>query len=158
MSSEADKAEIEIKVFMEFVNQIGLPVEADSIKKQGNESEPDTLCIDNNEHIFFELVEICAADLAENLTKLHRGGGELVISTSNPTYEIISSKLNKKYKTELPIELLCYTNGRVVPTDEQILEEARNVSNSVEGSFRKIWLLGENLDVYEVWSRKKNSL
>lgn len=153
MSSEADKAEIEIKVFMEFVNKIGLPVEADSIKKHGNESEPDIFCTVNKEHIFFELVEICASDLAENLTKLHRGAGEFVISTFNPTCKIINSKLNKKYNTELPIELLCYTNGRVVPTDDQILEEARNISNSVEGPFRKIWLLGEKLDVYEVWSR-----
>jgi hypothetical protein len=153
MSSEADKAEIEIKVFMEFVNQIGLPVEATTIVKQGNESEPDIFCVVDSEQMFFELVEICAADLAENLTKIHRGGGEPVISTFNPTNKIISSKLNKKYDTDLPIELLCYTNGRVVPTDDQILEEARNISNSVKGPFRKIWLLGEKLDVYEVWSR-----
>lgn len=153
MSSEIDKAEIEIKVFLEFVNQIDLTVDPSTIKKQMGKSEPDLFCTVLDEHINFELVEICAYNLAKNLTELHRGKGELVVATFNPTSDILISKLNKKYKTNLPIELLCYTNGRVVPTDDQILEEARNIANSIEGPFRKIWFLGEKQDVYEVWCR-----
>ena len=53
-------------------------------------------------------------------------------------------------RAQLPIELLCYTNARVVSPDDLIIAVAKTCATSTEGRFRKIWLLGEK-GVYEVW-------
>lgn len=151
MSSEIDKAQIELAVFSEFVKRLHLPVDPTSITKPGKESEPDIFCtIQGEGAVAFELVEICASDIAQTLSKL-RSGGTAAMSTSDPTGKIVRRKLHKAYKTQLPIELLCYTNARVVSTDGQILEDARQWACLIKGPFRKVWLLGEK-DVYEVWS------
>ncbi len=149
MSSEQDKALIELKVFKEFVQKAQLPVNFESIKKPGEQSDPDIFCtFHNGEHVAFELVEICASDIAIQISNLR----ESYIRTSDPTEEIVRNKLAKSitYKTQLPIELLCYTNGRVVSPDDLIIAVIRECSDLTEGRFRKIWLLGEK-GVYEVW-------
>jgi hypothetical protein len=149
MSSEEDKAFIELKVFKEFIEKTQLPIRPESIKKPGGKSDPDIFCtFQNGEDVAFELVEICASDLAIHISKLK----EEVLRTSDPTEEIILNKLTKSktYKTQLPIELLCYTNARVVSPDDLIIAVARRCADSTESRFRKIWLLGEK-GVYEVW-------
>ena len=150
MSSEQDKALVELAVFREFVNKANLPVRLKSIRKPGEHSEPDIFCTMNNgEQVAFELVEICADDLASLIAKL-RDGGTATTSTFDPTENILRQKLHKIYKTQLPIELLCYTNGRTISTDDQIIAEARRWADVIEGPFRKVWLLGEK-SVYKVW-------
>ncbi|WP_018294846.1 hypothetical protein [Mariprofundus ferrooxydans] len=149
MGSEQDKAKIELAVFGEFVQRSALAVDPASIRKPGAESEPDIFCTLINEgQVAFELVEICSSDIAATISKI-RLGGTAVLSTSDPTSEIIRRKLHKTYKTGLPIELLCYTNGRTVSPDDQIVEGLRQWVGSIEGPFRKVWLLGEK-GVYEI--------
>ncbi len=150
MGTEKDKAQIELAVFREFVERGHLLVDPTSIKKPGEESEPDIFCTLLNEGpVAFELVEICSSDIAAFLSKLSSGSTE-ALSISDPTSKIVSRKLRKTYKTQLPIELLCYTNARVISTDDQIVERIRQWVGSIEGSFRRVWLLGEK-GVYEVW-------
>lgn len=151
MRTEEDKWRIERKVFLEFVEKAPLFVEAASIEKQVGKSMPDIFCtMLGGERVAFELVEICAEDIAATLSKLGEGGTS-VSSTADPTGTIVRRKLHKTYKTDRPIELLCYTRGRTVSPDDQIIAEARNFVGSFEGPFRRVWLLGEK-GVYEVWS------
>lgn len=152
MCSEKDKAQIELKVFQEFVHLMGLSVDSSSINKYGNESEPDIFCKISDEEMFFELVEICAEDVVIYLSKVHRGKNLSAIPTHNPTQKILKNKLNKRYKTKIPIELLCYTSARVIPTDEQILEEIRRCACLIDEPYRKIWFLGEK-DCYQAWKQ-----
>ena len=149
MSSEQDKALTELKVFKEFVEKTQLPIKPETIKKPGGQSDPDIFCtFHNGEDVAFELVEICASDIAIHISKL----SETYIRTSDPTEEIILNKItkSKNYRTQLPIELLCYTNARVVSPDDLIIAVAQKCATLIEGRFRKIWLLGEK-GVYEVW-------
>jgi hypothetical protein len=149
MGSELDKAKIELAVFSEFVQRSALAVDPASIRKPCAESEPDIFCTLINEGpVAFELVEICSSDIAATISKI-RSGGTAVLSTSDPTSEIVRRKLHKTYKTSLPIELLCYTNVRTISPDVQIVENLRQWVGSVQGPFRKVWLLGEK-GVYEI--------
>lgn len=151
MSTEQDKWQIERAVFLEFLEKAGLPVESASIAKPDGESMPDIFCtMLSGEHVAFELVEICAEDIAAIQSRL-REGGSAVFSTADPTAGILRRKLHKTYETDRPIELVCYTSARTVSVDDQIIAEARNWAGSLEGPFRRVWLLGEK-DVYDVWS------
>lgn len=151
MSNEQDKGKVELAVFNEFTFKAGISVDQASISKSGLASEPDIFCtLTSGEQVAYELVEICASDIAAAITKIKKGGVASVI-TADPTGKIIRQKMRKNYKTNRPIELLCYTNGRTVTPDEVILNQAQLWANATDGPFRKIWLLGER-DVYLVWS------
>ncbi|WP_342117546.1 hypothetical protein [Pseudoduganella sp. OTU4001] len=152
MGSEQEKSKIELAVFNEFIAKTGVPVVPATIRKPGTPSEPDIFCtLSNGEQVAYELVEICSSDIAATISKIRKGGDSVAGSTSDPTERTLRQKLHKKYRTNLPIELLCYTNGRTVSPDDQILCEAQVWANAISGPFRKVWLLGET-GVYEVWS------
>jgi hypothetical protein len=151
MRTEQDKWHVEQKVFLEFIEKACLPIELASIEKQHERSMPDIFCtMRNGDRVAFELVEICAEDIAATHSAL-REGGTAVSSTADPTAAILRRKLHKTYETSRPIELLCYTSARTVSPDDQIITEARNWAGSLDGPFRRVWLLGEK-DVYDVWS------
>lgn len=153
MSTEEQKSKLELKVFSEFINKAKIAVNLGSILKPGQESEPDIFCsLLTGEEVAYELVEICSTNIAANLAKLKKGQTESnVFSVFDPTQRIIRQKLHKHYKTCRPIELICYTDGRTISPDEQIVTEIRSWANAIKGRFRKIWLFGEK-DIYEVWS------
>lgn len=151
MRTEQDKWQVERKVFLEFIEKASLFVERNSIEKQQGKSMPDIFCtMSSGERVAFELVEICAEDIAATLSRFSEGVA-WVSSTDDPTAAIVRRKLHKTYETDRPIELLCYTSARTVSPDDQIIAEARSWVGSLEGPFRRVWLLGEK-DVYEVWS------
>src|SRR3989442_13653964 len=107
MRSEHDKAPVELAVFGEFVAKANLPIDPASIFKPGEESQPDIFCAyTNGERVAFELFEICAQDIAKVISQLSDGGAAPIV-TSDPTDQIVRSKLHKNYKTSIPIELLC---------------------------------------------------
>lgn len=153
MSTEKTKAVVELAVFEEFASQAGIPVVPGSVKKPGGQSEPDIFCeLNTGERVAYELVEICSWDIAATLSRIRiKAGGSAALATSDSTERTLCHKLRKTYKTSLPIELLCYTNGRTVSTDDMIISESQLWANAIDGPFRKIWLLGEK-GVYEVWS------
>jgi hypothetical protein len=148
--TELDKAAVELTVFCEFIFKARIAIDPASVSKPGMQSEPDIFCtLSNGEHVAYELVEICAPDIAATLSKNHTGG-TAAIFTSDPTEAALRKKLHKTYKTTRPIELLCYTNARTVSWDDLILSKAQRWADAIDGPFRKIWLLGEKA-VYEVW-------
>jgi hypothetical protein len=52
--------------------------------------------------------------------------------------------LEKKYQTKHPIELLCYTEGRLVIPDDVIIPTVQHIIELRGlGMFRRVWLLGE---------------
>ncbi|WP_341904298.1 hypothetical protein [Polaromonas sp. YR568] len=151
MGTEQQKAAVELTVFREFIFKAGISIDPESVSKPGAQSEPDIFCtLISGEQVAYELVEICSSDIAATLSKL-RTGGSTALATSDPTEKTLRQKLHKTYRTTLPIELLCYTNGRTVSPDDLILGEAQRWASAIDGPFRKVWLLGEK-GVYEVWS------
>lgn len=152
MSSEQTKGRVELAVFGEFASRVGLPVDHGSIDKHGAQSEPDIYCrLLDGEQVAFELVEICAAEIAAALDHIRKGGVPADEPVNDPTGKIIKKKLGKQYKTHRPIELLCYTAARAASTDDQILAELRHWLVRMQGPFRRVWLLGEQ-GVHLVWT------
>lgn len=152
MGSENDKGVVELDVFREFAKWSPLEIDVESLEKRVGQSEPDILCLVVNEGpVAFELVEICDSTIAA-LPSTLRHGESTSSWTSDPTTEIIRHKLHKIYKTQAPVELLCYSRGRVVTADDDIIEELRRWTNAIDGPFRRVWFLGES-GVHEVWCR-----
>ena len=114
MSTEKDQAEIELAIFRDFIRLGPLPIDSDSVEKQTGESEPDISCIVLRDGaITFELVEVCDPNLAA-MTSRRPVGESSALWTSDPTERIVRQKLRRHYNTCGPVELLCYTRGRVI--------------------------------------------
>ena len=149
MSTEQDKGKIELAIFRDFIKLCPLSIDAQSVEKRMGESEPDIRCIVLGEGtVAFELVEVCDQTIAA-MTSPRRAGESVAFWTSDPTDTIVRSKLHKNYKTHDPIELLCYTRGRVVTTDDEILQGLRNWANAIDCPFRT----RTQRHAYRTWGR-----
>jgi hypothetical protein len=139
MATEQRKAEIEIAIFREFVNQTGLAIEPKSTIKC-SPPEPDILCLHEEEgYVAFELMEICDSGLAKAIAKEGEGS---FLWTSDPTPKVLKKKLSRQYRTNYPVELLLYTNGRVVTPDNVIIPTIKRMIGRSENQFRRVWFLG----------------
>jgi hypothetical protein len=146
MASELVKGETEVAVFLRFLEASHLPIYRKSVEKRFP-PEPDILCTHQSEGaVAFELVEMCDSRLASSIAKASDG----YLRTSDPSPNIISKKLRKKYETAVPIELLCYTAGRVITPDNVILSTITPYLRTWRHTFSKAWLLGRK-GVYVVW-------
>jgi hypothetical protein len=149
MASEADKAKREIAVFTRFVEVSGIPVDVGTVEKRVP-PEPDLLCSHQSDGLVaFELVELCDPNLAKVFADPFRPGSEY-IRTSDPSGWIVRSKLRKSYETSHPIELLCYTDGRVITPADVIIPTIQPYLNSFAHVFRRAWLLCDS-EVWVVW-------
>jgi len=81
---------------------------------------------------------MCDSRLASSIAKASYG----YLRTSDPSANIISKKLRKKYETDVPIELLCYTAGQIITPDNVILPAIKPYSRTWRHTFRRAWLLG----------------
>lgn len=109
------------------------------------EPEPDLLCTNaENENIAFEVVRLVDPDIAE-VEVCGLKARKTVFSTSDPSKEIIYRKLHKRYVTEAKhIELLVYTDGRIITPDDAILPAIRPWFDAViDHPFHKIWFMGD---------------
>jgi len=52
--------------------------------------------------------------------------------------------MKKTYATNLPIELLCYWDGRVVDTDDMMRVQIEEIANGDTNPFRRVWFHGED--------------
>jgi hypothetical protein len=103
---------------------------------------PDILYKDPSGYVAFELFEICAPNIAG--ATFYDGVSSYI--RPDDTYEIkLKDKLKKRYITNYPVELLCYTAGRTVAPDDLIIEDLRPTIESQYIEFSKIWLLGDEL-------------
>lgn len=149
MSNEVAKGQRELSVFAEFVRLSGIAIDMTSVKKR-SPPEPDLLCsheIDGP--VAFELVELCDPNIAQMLANPMRPGNEY-IRTSDPSACIVQKKLRKSYKTAHSIELLCYTDGRVITPSNVIIPTIRPYLCSFHHIFRRAWLLCDN-EVCIIW-------
>ena len=143
--SSLDKVEHEVKVFEEFVAKSGLPIDAATIESR-EPDEPDIRCVHGTDGpIAFELVQLTSPEIAKNVgDQIKRGAKPEANWTGDPTEDAIRRKIAKKYETDCPIELLCYT-ALTVSTDDEILDTIERTSDQGFGPFRRIWLLGEEV-------------
>jgi hypothetical protein len=136
-AASMSKSEREIAIFKDFLGSRSLRAQAGLVESRPS-PEPDILfnCV------AFELAEICAEDLAKAATKAAKSGQPEFTWSSDPTRTIVRKKLNKRYVTSHPVELLLYTDGRVVSPDDMILREVRQLGRRLKKKFRRVWLLG----------------
>ena len=147
MTSEHVKGEREMTVFLRFLEASKLPIDRNSVEKRFP-PEPDIHCRHTSEgSVAFELVELCDPNLAKSIAK----ASESYLRTSDPSPQIISKKLRRKYKSDAPIELLCYTAGRIITPDSVLLPAIKPYLRSWRHIFRRSWLLGHK-GVYVVWN------
>jgi hypothetical protein len=146
MRTEHKKGIDEIAVFFRFLKEANLPVAPESVEKRVP-PEPDLVCVHASEGaVAFELVELCDSNLARAFAKADDG----YIRTSDPSARIVAKKLRRKYRTTLPVELLCYTAGRIITPDNVILPTIKPFLRSWRHTFRRAWLLGRK-GVYPIW-------
>lgn len=148
MGSEVAHGETEKEVFSQFAKAAGLRI--GSIHKCFP-PEPDLRCtVEGEGMVAFELAEICAEDVAVRIAHALANSGE-AISTADPSERVLRKKLGCRYEASHPIELLLYTNARVVTPDDAIIATIQPILfESQENCFRRVWLFGER-GVYEVW-------
>jgi hypothetical protein len=148
MHSELAKGAHEVEVLRLFVAAAGLPIDATSIEKR-DPPEPDIRCRDAvSGPVAFELVEQCDPTLAKAIATRSTE----YIRTSDPSAHIMSKKLRRNYETTLPIELLCYTNGRIITPDDVIIPTVTPYLRSWRHVFRRAWLFGHRGEVHELWA------
>ena len=151
MTSEADKSKIELRVFAEFVALARIPVPLESVEKR-LPREPDLLCNHETEgKVAFELVELCDPNLARALSDPRPAeGGVEYIRTSDPSWTIVLKKLRTKYDTNYPVELLCYTDGRIITPNDVIRPTLEPLLISYRHTFSRAWLMSRG-EVYLLW-------
>jgi hypothetical protein len=150
MPSEIEKEEQERAAFDRFAKRSGQPgvwLRVESRKPQ----EPDLLCTHAVwGHVAFELVRICDPYLA----KVQAAGATAThpaLPTSPPSERIVRNKLGKNYVTQHPIELLIYTDGQIVTSDDAIIPSIVPWFDAIPHPFRRVWFMGETV-IQCLWS------
>ena len=141
MASEDKKTRDERAALERFLDATNSPIVRSTIRKLKGDSQPDFACCDTGgQEQAFEMTAICAEEVAELVARPEVGS----VWTADPTERIVRDKMHKKYQTHLPIDLVCYSDGRTVSTDDMILPTIEKVVNSVSANpFRRVWYHGE---------------
>jgi len=150
MRNEQSKGSCEIDIFSKFVMKGNFLYDLDTVEKR-SPPEPDIICTHQVSGVVaFELVEICDSKLAEfNATV--EVGGVYYMRIADPTTKIVEKKLSRTYETRYPIELLCYTEGRVGTPASTIAKTIFARIQSHAHPFRRVWLFSYGV-ASEVWS------
>jgi hypothetical protein len=150
MRGEQTKGVAEVDIFRAFVRAAQLPYIVKTAEKR-SPPEPDVLCQHETEgFVAFELVEICDPNLAQFIATVEDGGA-YYMRTADPSPQIIKKKLKRKYETSHPVELLCYTAGRVVTPPSVMVPRLRPYIRSARHAFRRAWLFSRGV-AHEIWS------
>lgn len=145
-NSRRDKRDREVAIFKEFLKRRGLGAQAEFVESR-DPPEPDILF----EGVAFELTEICAEDIAKVAkSKVTKSGEPEFTWSGDPTRRVLRKKLDKRYVTPYPIELLIYPDNSVVSPDDMILSGAKRLTRQLKKRFRRTWLLGRK-DLYPVY-------
>ena len=140
-----------MQVFEDFVKRSGLPIDRQSIRKC-DPPEPDMLCKVSGEYVAFELAEVCSPEIPREISHIPPTEGvSRFIRSGNPVSEIARKKIekSKNYRTDYPIELLFYTDGRVVQPPDMSILSIRDSFSSDAGRFRRVWFMGEPKETCE---------
>lgn len=149
MNAEEEKAMRERCVFRTFLKESGSQIAPESIESR-KPPEPDILCVHESDgKLAFELVEICAEDIARKVSAARKGNEAEFVRSSDPSGGALRKKLEKDYRTEYPVGLLCYTAGRTISPDAVILAAIRPLIETNSRKFYRVWLLGDRCHL--VW-------
>ncbi|MBK7492378.1 MAG: hypothetical protein IPI17_10575 [Nitrosomonas sp.] len=149
MSTEHEKSIRELEVFASFVSLSPIAIVPGSTIKR-TPPEPDLLCqTHEGEIVAFELVELCDPQIAKVFSNPLAFGSEY-IRTSDPSRFIIQKKLTRSYITEHPVELLCYTDGRIGTPPNLIIPTLKQRISNARHNFRRAWLLSRG-SVHKLW-------
>ncbi|RRJ83046.1 hypothetical protein [Aestuariirhabdus litorea] len=146
--TEREKGVEEVRVFEAFVRASGLPVALHSVRKC-YPPKPDIRCqYLNGDWVYFELTELCDERLFKpDAVAIERRGEP---RATEAVERIVHNKLGKQYPVELPVELLCYTQGRLGVEDGALEAQVRALVAADPGPFVRVWFLGEQR-VDQVW-------
>ena len=134
----------ELDVFSEFSKRSPLNVDEGSIEKR-SPPEPDILCrLGDGERVAFELKELCSENIAMASSHLLKTGREQpkYIRDGNSEDYVLKATLGKRYVSEHPIELLFYTDGRIVTPPDILISKARECYGNHSHTFRRVWFMG----------------
>ena len=142
MSTEATKGLGEIEAFRLFIVRSQTPIDPLSVEKR-NPPEPDILCRHATDGVVaFELAILCDAEIAKVIAAGSKARTD-AFSTSDPSAEIVRKKLKKSYETDHPIELLVYSDGRLITPDDVIIPTITPILESRKGPYQRAWFMGE---------------
>ena len=139
----------ELDVFSEFSKRSPLNVDEGSIEKRCP-PEPDILCrLGDGERVAFELKELCSENIARASSHLLKTGHEQpkYIRDGDSEDYVLKETLGKRYVTEHPIELLFYTDGRIVTPADILISKARECYGNHSHTFRRS-------DVFGSWAAR----
>lgn len=141
----------EQEVFYSFLKRQGMESEWTDVSSRP-EPEPDLLCINSHgESVAFELVSLTDPQLARVLAAGPKAHTKAFF-TSDPSEIIVRKKLGRSYKTAaLHIELLIYTDGRIITPDDVLIPTIVPLLNGIRHPFRHVWFMGEHA-IRRLWS------
>jgi len=158
--NEEQKAAIELEIFERFLMKAEIQVEHGSIKKELPPC-PDLSCkIAGKGKAWFELTEACAPEFKQvvnELTKAIREAEELnqpmpmppAVWGRDDSEQTVRKKIGKRYPISESVELLIYTDGMTVVTDEVLKARFEPILVNGAGQFSRVWLMGD--DVHQIW-------
>lgn len=144
MSTLSAKQENEQAAFNRFIERLGTRGEWLSVSSQ-KEPAPDLLCVHVKDGpIAFELVSLTDPVIA----KIQAAGAKATqraFSTSDPSERIVQKKLHRRYVTNaIRVELLIYTDGQIITTDDAIIPTILPWFDAVSHSFKRVWFMGNS--------------
>ena len=150
MRSEAEKGDAEISAFRAFVCLSGLSIDPNSVEKR-EPPEPDLRC----RHLDGRVVTFVVVRLVdESIAEVFAAGSAArtdAFRTADPSERMVRRKLTRKYETDFPIELLVYTDRRLITHDGIIVPILERVFASVpDHPFRRAWFMS-NGRVRPLW-------
>jgi hypothetical protein len=139
--TEAHKGIEEVEALRRFIERSGIDLDPSTIQKR-TPPEPDLLCRGAEGLVAFELANLCDRDIAKVIAAGPRAITDAFF-TEDPSAVIVKKKLSKTYKTSNPIELLVYTDGRLITPYDVIISTIRPILESLNGPYRRAWFMGE---------------
>ena len=137
------KQQLEREAFAAFTLHLGISAKWVTVESRPD-GEPDLLCTSlDGEVVAFELVSLTDPRIAEVQAagpKARTGA----FWTEDSSARIIRDKLGKAYHTRAQrIELLVYTNGRLITPDDVIVPTILPLLEGLQHPFEVVWFMGE---------------
>jgi hypothetical protein len=147
MTSEQDKAEVELAIFRSFVAAAGLSVDPGSERKGvADYREPDIICTISGNSVAFELAEAIAPEFAAAASSAAKSDvGVSAAWGEDVSHLTLRKKLGKHYSVDCPIHLLLYKNGFTRAPDWYIIEWLKPELALGLGPFCCIWFFGKKV-------------
>ncbi len=150
MSGLSRKQNEEQEVFRRFARRLEKSLEWTEVISRP-EPEPDLLCLHvARGPVAFELVSLTDPTIAQVLVAGSKARQDAFV-TADPSERIVRSKLKKHYETAASgVELLIYTDGRLITPDNAIIPTVAFLIDTVDHPFKRIWFMGE-YETRQLW-------